>query len=70
MIDHIIDVALEEKRPELSPDEVPTTAQIAEIKKNERANMTEPCLSMPRSMYTCAMAAKNSAAIAACQPPG
>jgi hypothetical protein len=68
MIDHIVDVAHEEKKKNLKPDEVPTPNQIAEIKKNERARMTEPCLTLPRSMYRCAIAAATSAELAACQP--
>jgi hypothetical protein len=67
MLDHIIEVGWAEQKRTLPPEKVPTPDQIAEIKKQTREKATQPCLSLPRPKYDCAMAAREPDAIVACE---
>jgi len=70
MLDHIVDIAHEARKPSLKPDELPTGEQLAKIKEGERERRTEPCLLLPRSAYDCAMAARTKADLESCDSMG
>lgn len=67
LADHLVELSLAEK-PGKSADGY--SAEDAETAKRELRQKLQPmCAQLPRRDYTCAMAAKSSTEMAACQPP-
>jgi hypothetical protein len=66
MLDHIVDLGHAEQKRTLAPDAVPTDQQIAEIKRKQRAEMTDGCVTLPRATYECAMRARSPGELRAC----
>ena len=66
LADHLIDLSFAEKRGKGAEA---YTAEDAEAAKRElRQSMKPACAQLPRRDFTCAMAAKSSADLSACQP--
>jgi hypothetical protein len=66
LADHLIDLSFADKRGKGAEA---YTAEDAEAAKRElRQSMKPACAQLPRRDFTCAMAAKSSADLTACQP--
>lgn len=68
LADHMLDVALTEKRATLPPDKVPTDEQVATIRTQMRSEVGTRCVGGPRDGYDCAMAATTRSDIEDCAP--
>ena len=66
MIDHVLQVGMEEQRKQKPAEFVPTDAQVAEIRAKMVEQQMEPCLAWPRPVWDCTMTAPTIAALYAC----
>lgn len=68
LADHLVDVSLGERRAKPGASAEPYTAEDAEAAKRElRQSLRPACPTVPRRDFTCAMAARSSAELGACQ---
>lgn len=68
LADHLIDVSFAERRAKPSASGEAYTAEDAETAKRELRQALRPaCSSVPRRDFACAMAARSSAELGACQ---
>jgi hypothetical protein len=67
LIDHVVDVGIEQQRRTKKPEEVPTAEQVAQIRDEMRTAMTPECLKLDRAAFRCAMAAATDAELAVCE---
>ncbi|HUQ08463.1 MAG TPA: hypothetical protein VM261_38495 [Kofleriaceae bacterium] len=66
MIDHVLQIGMEEQRKTKPAEYVPTEAQVADIRAKMVEKQLEPCLEWPRPVWECTMAAPTVAALYAC----
>lgn len=68
LADHLVDVSFGERRAKPGASAEPYTAEDAEAAKRElRQSLRPACPTVPRRDFTCAMAARSSAELGACQ---
>jgi hypothetical protein len=66
MIDHVLQIGMEEQRKTKPAEYVPTEAQVADIRAGLVAQQLQPCLAWPRPVWECTMAAPTVAALYDC----
>jgi len=69
LLDHFLEVRVEEFRQTRPPEEVPTDVQINKLRRTFRETELDKCIGQDRAMYDCAMSQATSKSIAQCMVP-
>ena len=67
LTEHVVELYLVEMRATRPPEEMPTDDQVAEVRKTLETALLDKCMTFPRAVLECGLAATKFVAIADCE---